>query len=170
MEFKNRKRNRKKGFDYTSEQIYFVTICTHEKFHYFGQIENKCMNLNDFGQIAESQIFWLEEHYAYVNIHNAVVMPNHVHILIEIDSHTNPKEIKVKSISELIGAYKTTVSKMIHLFGNFAFKWQRSFHDHIVRDANGYENIYNYISENPAKWEQDIHNNEFTVGTSRDLS
>ena len=44
MEYKNRKRNRKKGFDYSSENIYFVTICIHEFKHYFGCVKNNDMH------------------------------------------------------------------------------------------------------------------------------
>ena len=54
-----------------------------------------------------------------------------------------------------MGAYKTTSSKKIHLLGYEAFQWQRSFHDHIIRDEKSYETISNYISNNPALWEQD---------------
>ncbi len=158
MELKNRKRNRKKGFDYSSEQFYFITICTNERIHNFGHVEKDGMLLNADGKIAEEQIHWLEKQYPYVYIHNAVVMPNHVHILFEIDVQHILPGTKTKPVSELIGAYKTTTSKLIHLSKNKAFKWQRSFHDHIVRSANRYENIYHYITENPARWHQDIHN------------
>lgn len=172
MEFKTRKRNRKKGFDYSSEQIYFITICTNEKTHDFGYVANNCMVFSEQGKIAEEQIHWLEEQYPYVSIHNAVVMPNHVHILFEIDVRDESQGLKIKSISELTGAYKTTVSKAIHLSGNTIFKWQRSFHDHIVRDSNEYENIYHYISDNPARWHNDVHNDIgiTRVGTGRNLS
>jgi len=172
MEFKTRKRNRKKGFDYSSEQIYFVTICTNEKTHDFGYVENDYMVLNENGKIAEEQIHWLENQYPYISIHNAVIMHNHVHILFEIDVREKSQGKKIKSVSELIGAYKTTVSKAIHLTENTIFKWQRSFHDHIVRNADRYENIYHYISDNPARWHNDVHNNTkiATVGTGRELS
>ena len=49
---------------------------------------------------------------------------------------------------------KTLVSKEIHLLGNIDFSWQRSFHDHIVRSESSYENIYNYITNNPENWEK----------------
>ena len=158
MEYKNRKRNRKKGFDYSSENIYFVTICIHEFKHYFGCVKNNDMHLNNYGVIASNQIKWLEQQYSYVIIHNSVIMPNHVHILFEIDTICLPGEIKIKSVSELIGAYKTTCSKQIHLAGNTEFRWHRSFHDHIVRSPEAYENIFNYITNNPARWHTDTHN------------
>ena len=54
-----------------------------------------------------------------------------------------------------MGALKTTSSKKIHLAGNLHFQWQRSFHDNIVKSENAYWNIYNYITQNPEKWEND---------------
>ena len=62
---------------------------------------------------------------------------------------------KIKSLSELMGAYKTTTSKQIHLLKHNDFAWQRSFHDHIVRNVEGYEKIDNYITTNPKNWDKD---------------
>jgi len=121
---KQRKRNRKLGFDYTSEAIYFLTICTHNRICYFGIIENEQMILNKYGEIVENQILWLEQQYPYFHIHNHVVMPNHVHILCDISTPVGTgrdlslRDTKIKSISELMGAFKTTSSKQIHLDGN----------------------------------------------------
>ena len=120
------------------------------------------MQLNEFGKIVYERINWLSEQYKYVAIHNFVVMPNHVHIMLEIDSvcksgldpsvQLRDEEIKIKSLSSLIGAYKTTSSKIIHECGFLNFAWQRSFHDHIIRDEKSYLNISNYIDSNPEKW------------------
>ena len=74
---------------------------------------------------------------------------------------------KIKSLSELMGAYKTTVSKPIHLTGYAELAWQRSFHDHIIRDEKSYERISNYIIHNPKIGHKDKF---FNVGTGRDLS
>jgi hypothetical protein len=62
---------------------------------------------------------------------------------------------KIKPLSELIGAYKTTVSKQIHLTGFIEFKWQRSFYEHIIRDEESLVKISDYIFNNPENWEQD---------------
>ncbi|WP_246130266.1 transposase [Bizionia saleffrena] len=79
-------------------------------------------------------------------------MPNHVHVIIEIDSlKASGKEVKIKSLSSVVGAFKTSASKHIHLSGFSAFKWQRSFHDAIIRDQKGYRNISNYSPKNPEK-------------------
>jgi hypothetical protein len=63
--------------------------------------------------------------------------------------------VKIKSLSEIIGAYKTTVSKQIHMMGYTKFAWQRSFHDHIIHDERSYINITEYIIANPSKWVSD---------------
>jgi putative transposase len=59
---------------------------------------------------------------------------------------------KIKPLTELIGAYKTTVSKRIHLHGDLMFKWQKSFHDHIIRNNQSLNNIINYVETNPSRW------------------
>ena len=82
-------------------------------------------------------------------------MPNHIHILLEINSVKKTSE-KILSLSSLIGALKTLSSRDIRLLGNNEFVWQRSFHDHIVQNETRYDNIYNYISENPKRWNDDV--------------
>ncbi len=159
------------GYDYSQNNLYFITICVQNRICCFGTvgigrelsvlIDNpdhtiRKMNLNEFGKIAENQWEWLANQYSYLVLHSFIVMPNHVHGLIEINSDlVTDKSIKIKSLSELIGAYKTTSSKQIHLLENEKFAWQRSFHDHIIRDDAAYERICNYIETNPERWEKD---------------
>ena len=112
------------------------------------------MILNQYGLIAEKQWFWLVEQYSYLKLHAFVVMPNHIHGIIEIKRDNQ----KIKSLSELMGAYKTTSSKQIHLSGNVSFNWQRSFHDHVIRNEQAFERISNYIINNPLKWKEDRFN------------
>jgi len=123
------------------------------------------MELNKFGEIVQNRMYWLSEQYQYVDIHNFVIMPNHVHVILEIDSKKSAgvnhgisvqnEEIKIKSLSGLIGAFKTTSSKIIHEYGFLDFAWQCSFHDHIIRNEKSYLNISNYIDSNPDKWTVD---------------
>ena len=68
--------------------------------------------------------------------------------------------MKIKTVSSLMGAYKTTTSKQIHLLGNADFEWHRSFHDHIVCSHAAYENIYDYITKNPANWDKEKFKDE----------
>ena len=101
-------------------------------------------------------------------------MPNHVHGILIIDSEEvgngrdrflqdNPTQ-KVKSLPELIGAFKTTSSKLIHESGLSIFKWQKSFHDHIIRNDKSLDRMRKYIHYNPLKWEYDQENqNEISI-------
>jgi NADP-dependent 3-hydroxy acid dehydrogenase YdfG len=112
-----------------------------------------------YGKIVNIQLDWLRSQYEYVKIHSKVVMPNHVHAVLEIDrSLVYGKGIKIKSLSELIGAFKTTSSKLIHKAEFLGFKWKRSFHDHIIKNSKSYQNIINYIQQNPSKWDKDVFN------------
>lgn len=161
-----------KGFDYSSNNLYFVTSCVQDRICCFGNVvgtgrdlsvrdidnqdddKSAKMVLNEFGKIVHNQLEWLEKQYPYVVLHHYIVMPNHIHAIIEIDS-MNTNSLKIKSLSELMGAFKTTSSKLIHLAGYPDFKWQRSFHDHIIKDEKSYLNISNYIETNPERWEKD---------------
>jgi REP element-mobilizing transposase RayT len=178
---KNRKGNRLKGYDYSRDNLYFVTPCVQNRWCCLGNILNGVMHKNQYGEIVEQQWFWLMEEYPYVVSHAFVVMPNHVHGVLEIDRNRirtdvgtgrdlslpddpsiPPSPIKIKSLSELMGAFKTTSSKHIHLAGLHGFSWQRSFHDHIIRDDFAYEKICNYIDTNPLRWDEDMfYNDEF---------
>ena len=177
---RNRKHNRMKGYDYSRDNLYFVTICVDGMKCCLGDIiganrdlsvqnakndqENsfpKIMQLNKYGKIVEVQLDWLQDRYKYVKIHVQIVMPNHLHAVMEIDSSlVSGQEIKIKSLSELVGAFKTTSSKLIHRAEFLEFKWKRSFHDHIIKTDRAYKNILNYIQDNPSKWDKDVFNME----------
>ncbi|SIT78382.1 transposase [Pontibacter indicus] len=247
MALPDRKRNRLLGYDYSTEGLYFVTACVLEKACVFGVVANGEMQLNEFGRIAENQWQWLLEQYPYVFIHAFVVMPNHVHAIIQIDpslvgtgrdlsahstnqsayfpdlsalttnlsaperlsigdsdeslykkgddpeklrydsdmlgndsdstvhdsdstvhdsDRSRPVPTRVKSLSGLMGAYKTTTSKLIRQAGLVDFAWQRSFHDHIIRHEKAYRQIEQYIHHNPALWDNDVFYQETHPPTS----
>ena len=70
---------------------------------------------------------------------------------VQIVTHDN----RCRSLSQIMGAYKTTSSKLIHEADFDMFAWHRSFHDHIIRDEKSYQNIVNYIENNPNSWSKD---------------
>ena len=181
--FKNKYRvssPRLKGYNYAQGGFYFVTICTKNRIEYFGDIKNGEMILNKYGQAAEKQWQWLADQYSYVKLDDCVVMPNHVHGILVIDSPNvvnavgtgrdaasvgtgrdlSLQLIHIKSLSDLMGAFKTTSSKLIHQSGFVDFAWQRSFYDHIIRTEKSLDKIRRYIYYNPAKWELDRNNSE----------
>jgi REP element-mobilizing transposase RayT len=125
------------------------------------------MVLSEVGEVAEDGWVWIEEQYPYVSIDIFCMLPNHTHAIVQIKdisytgrggSRTAPTERK--SLSSLVGAYKTDTTKRINRFDKFPGKkfWQRSYYDHIVRNEEDLENIRVYITDNVLKWEFDRDN------------
>ena len=79
---KTRKPNRHPFWNYSSDGAYFVTICTKNREHFFGEISGGKMVLNDVGEIVAQQWQWLESQYHHVLLDEWVVMPNHFHGII----------------------------------------------------------------------------------------
>jgi len=153
---------RLKNFDYSNDQWYFVTSCIRNNSKDFGKIIDGKMDLSKAGQIALEQWNWLATQYPYVKLHEFVVMPDHIHGILEINAtgiRYKDGAMKIKSLSDLIGAYKTTASKKIHLITSpdgthpyKHFRWLRSFHERIVWTRRSFENISEYIRNNPKNY------------------
>src|SRR5271170_5286818 len=75
---------RLKGWDYRSPGWYFVTICTRDHVHMFGDILSSQIQLSPSGQVADSELRNLHKHYPNISIDCFVVMPNHMHTVIVI--------------------------------------------------------------------------------------
>ncbi len=170
MEHKNRKPTRLKEYDYSNDGVYFLTICSKDKKPVFSKIALNSSNassrkfvgdgvldvpkidLSTYGKIICKYIEQISNHYNNINIDNYVVMPNHIHILISVSScgtSRTPSPTN-STISAFVSTFKRFVNKEV---GNNIF--QRSFHDHIIRDEQDYIEHYTYIENNPAKWESD---------------
>jgi|WetSurMetagenome_2_1015567.scaffolds.fasta_scaffold33664_3 putative transposase len=169
-----RKRNRLKEYDYSNAGYYFVTICVNDRNDYFGKIEGTKCVLNEFGKLAKQILENIPVKYPYVSIDYYVIMPNHIHVIIIIDPSENVSVVtsrdlsplnrlkpKIKSLSEIIGAFKTMSSKALHEKGLKEFKWQRSFYDRIIRNEKELYQIRKYIEQNPLSLEieKDIPDN-----------
>lgn len=155
-----RKSMRLAGHDYTAPGAYFITTCVHGRKDEFGVIENGIMKLNEYGLIVEQQWKWLFGQYDYLKPGEYCVMPNHFHGIIQITAgngrdRSPHRDEKIKPVPELIGAFKTTSSKLIHIAGNKKFKWQKSYYDVIIRDDESFCRISGYIKNNPKHWDND---------------
>jgi len=80
----HRKSIRLRGYDYSRNGLYFITICTYNRECLFGEIMDKEMMLNDAGKIANECWLNIPEHFPNAILHEHVVMPNHVHGIIEL--------------------------------------------------------------------------------------
>ena len=166
---RERKLNRLSGYDYSTAGSYFITICIKNRECMFGEILDGEMKLNESGKITDEQWKWLFQQYNYIRMDEYVIMPNHFHGIIHIvvgngniDDVGNGRDRslhrKIKPIPELIGAFKTTSSKLIHRNGNIEFHWQKSYHDRIIRNERELYRIQKYITNNPKNWNRDKEN------------
>jgi REP element-mobilizing transposase RayT len=81
------KSTRLENYDYTQNGLYFVTICTKDREELFGEVIDGKMVLNSVGKITNQ--FWQEipRHFPFVNLDEFVLMPNHVHGILEINKN-----------------------------------------------------------------------------------
>lgn len=151
MELPNRRKVRLKDFDYSTQNYYFVTICTDSRKLLFGNPNE----LNFYRKIAENELINIQSHFKDVKIDKYVIMPNHIHALIVIGCNAKTERSRpFPTLSTVIGLYKSSVSKQIHKTNNTPV-WQKSFYDRIVRNYKEYQSLWQYIDENPLKWTSD---------------
>lgn len=81
---RNRRSIRLKGYDYSQEGAYYITICVEQRLCLFGSIDNSEMILNDAGRMVEKEWLNLKERFPYIELHEYVVMPDHFHGILEI--------------------------------------------------------------------------------------
>jgi len=129
-----RKANRLKDYSYSRNGFYFVTTCAKNRKEYFGEIKKGEMVLNDYGEIAEE--LWLEipKHFEDVELDEHIIMPNHVHGIIIIDSDEEPvgnrhacslqEDRQYQKLPVVIGSYKSAVTRKINQTHN-EFNWQK---------------------------------------------
>jgi len=146
MDLPKRRSPRIPNYDYSLPNYYFITICTHEKKCIFGFPGEQTR----IGKIVEKHIRKIPEYYDTVSVDKYVVMPNHIHMILVLKGdESNP------NVPLIIAQFKRGVTKEIHSMEPNMAVWQRSFHDHIIRNQTGYEKIWTYIENNPQKWEED---------------
>ncbi len=166
MPYKLHKQYRLPEFDYSSNNAYFITICTKERAHYFGEISGEEMFYTDIGLYATELLESAGSKISHLKISSFIVMPNHIHFLAIIN---NPEHENVecdrgihplipKSISSFTNHFKGKVKRWCNENDYVFFEWQARFHDRIVRDRNEYFAIQNYIQNNVATWAEDPEN------------
>ncbi len=147
--YPERKRIRLKDFDYASYNYYFVTVCTADKKYLFGMGNH----LSKYGIIAQEKLLEIQNHYDCVTVDKYVIMPNHLHAIIAVESSDNDKNRP--TLGTIVGAYKASVSREIHKTNPKLNIWQSRFYDHVILCTADYENVWTYIDDNPRRWQED---------------
>jgi putative transposase len=180
--FRNKYRipsNRMQSWDYGWNGSYFITICTKNRRHYFGEMADGKMHFSEAGELANQ--YWLEIplHFPYAKLGAFIIMPDHLHGILIIDKNSNLKvetrliaspqsSMPLKTggitgkknpmlhdnISRIIRWYKGRCSFEIKKLKS-DFEWQTRFHDHIIRNFIEYHRISHYIKNNPMNWKKD---------------
>lgn len=176
--YPKRKPTRLKSFDYSTNGAYFVTICTHERKNILSIIDEFSNNAEDqikpkltkYGKITEKIISQIPEKYESVSVDSYVIMPNHIHLLLTIlksgrenpspapfNSLDNGREDPSPTVATVIGWLKFQATKEINKERNSSSEkiFQRSFHDHIIRNSEDYYETQKYIQDNPLRWQFD---------------
>ena len=149
-----RKKIRLEGYDYSSEGCYFTTICTESLKNLLSIVGDadlgvpKEITLKPYGKIAEKYILSMESAYECITVNNYIIMPNHVHMIVILENGNY-------NLSQIIAQYKSGVTRWIRKCMPDVAVWQRSYHDHVIRNQAAYEKIWLYIEANPKNWDQD---------------
>lgn len=142
-------------YDYSSEGLYFVTICAKDRRNLFSRISVGAAigrppktELTACGRAVQSAVESIPMHYENTSIDHYVIMPNHIHFIIKIGNTGQPTA--APTLSRIVNQFKGYVTKQT---GNSI--WQKGFYDHVIRDEDDYLTKANYIENNPAKWAED---------------
>jgi REP element-mobilizing transposase RayT len=153
MNLSKRKQIRIKNYDYSKNGAYFITICTtnKEKILWSNRRGELCspanIQLSNFGKIVDSEIKKLNFVYDAVNVDKYCIMPNHIHFIISIKADKNGRTQFAPTISRVVKQFKGSITKQI---GKPI--WQKSFYEHTIRNQTDYNEIWEYIENNPLKW------------------
>lgn len=158
MDYPKRKHPRLKQYDYSQAGLYFITICTKNRAPLLGTIvanyipeeshlgmEQIC--LSAIGACCKARLEDIPNYYRHTAIDCYIIMPDHIHLLLEID--------ETSSGGQRSG--RPTVQQILHAFKRLTTQeanqvlWQDSFYEHIVRSEAELAEIRTYILGNPWK-------------------
>ena len=172
VEFPTRKPTRLPHYDYSQNGCYFVTICTASKKPLFGRYlvgalheapavkmpRNRFIALNRRGVITKKILYSLPKRFLQIQIENAIIMPNHIHLLLTIDWENGKWEralheapLQRSLLAQVIGYFKANTSKELHKTEPNLQVWQRGFYEHIIRNETEFQRAWEYIEYNALK-------------------
>ncbi len=100
---------RLQGYDYSRAGLYFITICCKDRECLLGTVEAGKMRLNDYGHIAHAYFKNMPHHYPHTQMHEFVVMPNHVHAIIEIMESVSESSVRATTESSVRAIAESSV-------------------------------------------------------------
>ena len=167
MEQPKRKHTRLPRYDYSEPGVYFLTLCTKNRSRCLSKIVGRGLDpaaqssgspeiyypvgyeleLTPYGMIVEQELLALPRRYDAVELLQYVVMPDHLHILLQLAATPTAGRNPRPAVPTMIGLYKAGVSRKCK-----RALWQTSYYDHVVRCEQELLEIQRYIENNPLQW------------------
>lgn len=173
----HRRSIRLNGYDYAQNGNYFLTLCTRNRECLFGDVRDGKMYLSNYGGMVNECWQEIPVYFPQIILHEYVIMPNHVHGIIEINNPqstganigrctdtvgvgaNNYSPLRTpqsrphgtsRTVGSVVRGFKIGVTKQM----GFS-PWQRNYYEHIIRNDESYQNIVRYMAQNPLKWKED---------------
>ena len=162
---------RLKGYNYSQEGAYFITICAQQKKCLFGTIKNAKIQLNNLGKVVAEEWRKTLALRDYLKLDAWVVMPNHFHGIIQIEKESSVEKESISSdkniekfgkpvsgsIPSIIRSFKSAVTKRFNEVRQTpgGKLWQRNYWEHVIRNETELKHFREYIINNPAHWKLD---------------
>ena len=153
-----RKHPRLEHYDYSTAGAYFITICTQGRRCLLSRIVGRGLapaeiQYTAYGRIAQEQLLLLEERYPSLKVDQYVIMPNHIHaiLLLAETAGASPRP----TIMDIVCAYKSLTTRQCKKAQPIEKLFQSSFYEHVIRGREDYNEIAEYIVNNPNQWELD---------------
>ena len=161
VELPKRNPNRIRGVDYSQNGAYFITICTQNRQRILSKIvgipvpgcpKAPCPELLSYGKTADKYIRQMDTFYDHLSVDKYVIMPDHIHFLISIHEQVGHPGRGVPTprtsvVARFVGTFKRFCNKE---YGQNI--WQTRYYDHVIRSQQDYNEIWEYIDNNPRKW------------------
>jgi putative transposase len=167
---RSRRSIRLKGYDYSADGAYFITICVRHRECLLGEIHDGQMILNECGSIVRDVWNGLPDRVSDIDIDEYVIMPNHFHAIILINKSPESTEIhKDLDVDDIKARRKMILPKVVGRFKMLAAKtinqsreieglfWQRNYYERVIRSEKDCQIVRQYIINNPVQWEMDEH-------------
>jgi REP element-mobilizing transposase RayT len=171
----HRRSVRLRGWDYAAAGLYSVTLCVQDRACLFGEVVGERVRLSEAGAVARACWEAIPEHHARVVLDAFVVMPNHMHGVIGLLGPAPPSRAGAAalprpapgSLGVVVGTYKAAVTRQLRRSGHEHFRWQRGYHEHVVRSERTLNRLRHYIDQNPLRWSLDPENPARHAGPPR---
>ena len=156
-----RKNLRLPEYDYSRAGVYFLTLCAKDRAALFGRVcvgggvlDAPWVEPSEYGAVVQKRLDEMNRIYSHVCVQKYVIMPNHVHVLVEVRGDGPSGTPAPTRANQIIPAFISTLKRMTNRTCGCEL-WHRGYHDHVIRSCADLLRVWTYIDTNPARWAED---------------